>query len=384
FVFAFSLALNSVHNHPQFTFRFCIPLFFLFLHLYLQEQKLRSLLLCCLYLSFQFYLGIYLGYFTLFFGVVYFICYSVIHSKSFNAVVLKKMALHFFISGGATLLVLLPMFYMYYQRNKITGYYTDFSQILETIPEPSSYLKAFDGSLLWKPLIATPVLSKYSWFHTLFPGILVLGALLFSFFLLGKGFKKHAVLTLLVLTAVILLLTTNFNGNTFYDNLFHIPGFKAIRVVSRLILVFIFFLAWIVCVNIDYLESRSRKAVLISMIALPVLLFFDNYCRASAFKTFGKEETAQRTARIKSKIVASPGYKNYEAFAYIPAPGEETYKTQIDAMLTSVELQMKTINGYSSSCHGKFGPVWNNHDSVSVVTWAREMNLDPSKVLLVK
>jgi hypothetical protein len=53
-------------------------------------------------------------------------------------------------------------------------------------------------------------------------------------------------------------------------------------------------------------------------------------------------------------------------------------------MLTAVELKMKTINGYSSSCHGKFGPVWNNHDSVCVVTWAREMNLDPSKILFVK
>ncbi len=87
---------------------------------------------------------------------------------------------------------------------------------------------------------------------------------------------------------------------------------------------------------------------------------------------------------VNTHRISTPNYLKYSAFAYIPNTNEDGYKIQIDAMLCAVELKIKTVNGYSSSCHGKFGPVWENHDSVSVINWAKEMGIDSKQVLLIK
>lgn len=384
FIFAFSLALNGIHNHPQFTFRFCIPLFFYFLHLYLENTKLKSLLLAAVFLIFQFYLGVYLGYFLAFFGGLYFVGFNMINYKNFTLPTIKAYAGHFAIVIFAGVLLLLPIFYFYYKRNQVTGYYTDFNQVLATIPQIPSYFKAYNGSVAWKSLNATPVLSQFEWFHYLFPGALVLFSLMFSIYLAAKGYTRKTIFSIFILLAFVFLLTTNFNGNTLYDNLLHIPGFKAIRVVSRLILVLIFFFSWLVTITIAYLLNRSEKAARIIIALLPVFLVIDNYCQAASFKTFGKTESRRRTGAIANKVLYNSSGKNFAAFAYIPSTNEEAYKIQIDAMLCAVELKTKTVNGYSSSCAGNFGPVWELHDSISVVNWLKEMRVDPAKVLLIK
>lgn len=384
FIFAFSLALNGIHNHPQFTFRFCIPLFFYHLHQYLTARNLKSLLYSVAFLVLQFYLGVYLGYFLTLFGALYFLSFNLAHYKSFSWQMLEKYVIHIGISAGGAIVTLLPIFYFYYKRNQITGYYTDFNQVLATIPQIPSYFKSHSGSVMWHSLSATPVLSEYSWFHTLFPGALVFACLFASVYLVAKNYNKQLLISILLLLLLAFALTTNFNGNTFYDNLLHIPGFKAIRVVSRLILVLLFPFSWIVCLTVKYVFDCYSKAAKIVIMLLPVILFADNFCKAESFKTFSKSECRQRIDAIKNKILSHPDYKNYSAFAYIPASNEEAYKLQIDAMLCAVNLKWKTVNGYSSSCHGKFGPVWENHDSTSVVTWLKEMNTDYKSVLFVK
>jgi hypothetical protein len=70
--------------------------------------------------------------------------------------------------------------------------------------------------------------------------------------------------------------------------------------------------------------------------------------------------------------------------AYIPKTEEEAYKVQIDAMQTAVYMKYKTINGYSSSCHGNFGPFWNNHDSTSLKQWLTVFHLSEKDVLIIQ
>ncbi|MBA3663676.1 MAG: glycosyltransferase family 39 protein [Bacteroidetes bacterium] len=385
FIFAFSLIVNGIHNHPQFIFRFFVPLVFYFLYQYLNTKNVRDLLLCTFFIVLQFYLGVYLGYFTFFFGALFALCFLVFNFQKPELKMIIKRTVHLLLTGLGAGVLLGPMFYFYYKRNQITGYYTDFNEVLETVPQVSSYFKAFPGAVAWHFLSSTPVQSKYEWFHFLFPGILIILSFIFAFFLAGKGYNKKLLLTLIVMSVCCFILTTNFNTHCLYDNiLLHIPGFKAIRVVSRLVLVWVFFMAWTVSISVTYLATLNIKGVRVVLILLPFLLVFDNYCKADSFVIYPKSVSQERTNSIKNKILSTLGYKNYLAFAYIPSGPDEAYKIQIDAMLVAVELKTKTINGYSSSCHGQFGPVWEKHDSLSVATWLQQMKIPQEKVLFVR
>jgi len=56
----------------------------------------------------------------------------------------------------------------------------------------------------------------------------------------------------------------------------------------------------------------------------------------------------------------------------------------LDAMLAALQLGLKTVNGYSSSCNRYFGPFWNYPNATALTYWCTQMNLDKNTLLLVK
>jgi len=380
FIFAFSIALNGVHNHPQYIFRFCIPLFFYFFTTYLNTYNLKNLLYSVFFLILQFYLVIYLGYFLLITAGLFFLIYFLFTSPDIQK--LKKLAVHSIPAILVFGLCLFPVFYFYYKRNQITGYYTDYDFYMQTIPRLSSYLKSFPGAISWSFLNNTPVNSKYEWVHILFPGIIVFTSLFFSVYLAFKKQKLYAII--LFVLFVFILFTINYNGHTLYGYLMKIPGIKAARVVSRVVIVLIFFGAWLLCLNVKYILENFNAAKKIIIFLLPLLLFFDNYCRPSGFKTFNKSECMNRINKIEQKITGISNYKSYAAFAYIPGTKKDSYIYHIDAMLCALKLKIKTVNGYSSSAHKAYGTFWRDIDSTSLIGWAKAMNLAMDSVLIMK
>ncbi len=382
FIFAFSIALNGMYNHPQYTFRFCIPLFFYFLINYLNTYQLKSLLLSFLFLILQFYLGIYLGYFVLVIGAFFSFFYFMFNAPNIQKI--KKAIPHAVIAIPFFFICLLPLFYFYYKRNQTSGYYTDYNFYMETIPRLSSYVKSFPGSISWSFLNNTNVSSQYEWLHILFPGALIFTAIFLSMYLAFKNHKRNLYLSVLALIIVFIMFTINYNEHTLYGYLMKIPGIKAARVVSRFVTVLIFFGAWLVCLNVDYFQNNFLKYKNVIIVLLPLLLLADNYCTPTGFKTFTKEECITRVDNIKKQILLNPNYKNYKAFAYIPSIKLNSQFYHIDAMLCALSLKSKTINGYSSSCHKDFGPFWRNIDSTSLSDWCKTIKLDINSVLIVK
>jgi hypothetical protein len=380
FIFAFNLSVNSIHNHPQFTFRFMAPLAFYAIFNYLQTYRNKFLYYFVLFLSFQFYLSIYLGYFLLVFIAIFAIIYFCFNRDKVKLTNLKTASIGLISSACLFLVMVLPLFYHYYQRNQITGYYTSYQEILETVPQLKSYLIPFASAYSFDFLKDITVESKYGWFHQLFPGTLVfLSSILSVYF--GIKRKNKLQLSLLFVLVFFLIFATNFNGNSLYSYLQEIPGFSAIRVVSRFVLLSTFIYGWLMALNLNEIKSETWKNTL--LLLFPLLLFYDNYCEQGGFGRFEKREALNRIETIATKIALQSKPGSDLVFAYIPKTEEESFKVQIDAMQTAVYLKAKTINGYSSSCHGEFGPFWEKHDSLSLSNWCKVFKLDESKLVIV-
>jgi hypothetical protein len=381
FIFAFSIALNGIHNHPQFTFRFCIPLFFYFLYLYLSDKKLKNAIYAALMLLCQFYLGAYLGTFLMVIGGFFALCYLVVNKVNLKD--LKRIFIHGVSIGPVIIALMAPLLYFYYRRVKITGFYATYDHFMETVPRFSSYFKSFPGSLLWAGLEKTDVHSIFSWQHYLFPGVIVLVSILAGIYF---AFRKDKLYLLLIATITLFLcFTIWYDGHTMYGFMMKIPGIKTARVVTRFITVFIFFAAWLVCLNANKLtQSSSKPWRLIAAMLIAFMIAADNFCFNSGFRTFSKKDCEDRVNLVVDKVKNAPGSHSKEAFAYIPGIKENSHFYHLDAMLAALELKKKTVNGYSSSCNRYYGPVWTNIDSVSVDFWCRHMNYPTDSVLLVK
>lgn len=380
FVFAFNLSLNSIHNHPQFTFRFAVPFAFLSLFNFLKSGQNKSLYTYASWLVFQFYLGIYIGYFLMLFSVVFAAAFFYTKKDETHFVSIKNAIKVIFLSLALFIVGVLPLFYYYYKRNKITGYYTSYNEILETVPQLKSYLIPFWSAYNFDFLKNISVSVRFPWYHQLFPGALTMLNLIVSFYFVFKQ-KNRLLLALLITLVFFLVFATNFNGTSLYVYLQKIPGFKAIRVVSRFILVSTFIYGWMLAINL--LQIKSKVLINLLLVIFPLLLFFDNYCQNYGFSRFEKQEALNRIEALAAKINLVANKRQELLFAYIPKTNEESFKIQIDAMQTAVYLKGKTINGYSSSCHGSFSPFWSNHDSLSLDSWCKVMAFDKSKIIII-
>lgn len=370
FIFAFSLSLNGIHNHPQFIFRFMVPLFFYYIYQYFLTTRIRLLIYAAAALVIQFYLGAYLGILLMAVGGFFTLSYLIIYRPGFSF--FKTVTLHCIIVGIGALLCMLPQLYFYYKRVSVTGFYASYDYYMDTVPRISSYFKSFPGSIAWEGLVKTDVYSNSSWLHALFPGALVILAIAGGIYLAVK--KDRVALLLILMLTLTLCFTIYYQGHTMYGFLMKVPGIKTVRVVSRIITVIIFPASWLVCLSIAKLYGRSGKFSAVLTLALPLALLADNYCKPSAFKSFSKSECAQRVEKVVNSYRDKYPYKSNKAFAYVVHSKKDSHVHHLDAMLAALELKKKTVNGYSSSCNRFYGPFWTNVDSLSLKGWLNNMS----------
>ncbi len=379
YIFTFSIGLVSLYNHPQYCLRFAIPLFYMMLMNYLQSLSFRYLLFSALALVYQFYLNVYLGYFLFVTGGVYLFSYLCFNLRSVT--LLRK----YFIDVLKVLpafLLLYPLFFHYYQRNLISGYYNEYAFYMQTIPRLSSYFKAFEGSYVWQFLLSTNVYSKFPWLHTLFPGLYVIVAILLGILL---ALRKSKMFMIILLTIILIIsFTTYYEGHTLYGYLMKIPGIKAARVVSRIILLLIFFAAWLVSLEIDLLLTKVNGKKLIISLFLIAGVLVDNSFKVKSIKTITQKECTERVNFLEKKHKAASIENKSKVIAFLNADTINCYIHHLDAMLCALKLGKKTINGYSSSCHPKYGEFWRKPNETSLNLWLTTMNVPKDSVLIIK
>lgn len=379
YIFTFCIGLVSLYNHPQYALRFAIPIFILFVLLYLKTKNTRHLIFASLTLVYQFYLNIYLGYFLFVCGAIFFLCDLIINRKSIEF-------LKIYISDGLKMLpiliLLFPLFYHYLHRNIVTGYYTDYEFYMQTLPRISSYFKAFEGSLVWTFLNSTPVYSKYPWLHNLFPGLLVITSMFVGLILLPT---KNKTLKVVIFTLIVIFsFTTYYEGHTLYGYVMKIPGIKSARVVSRIVLLILFFSGWLLALELDLIFEKlntSRNLISILLIACVVL---DNSINTNMIKKFTKTDCAERVSILEKKHNTLNSAMGSKIVAFTNFDTINSHHYHIDAMLCALKLGAKTVNGYSSTCHAKFGRFWRQPNETELNYWLDSMNFSKDSVFVIK
>lgn len=379
YIFTFSIGLVSLYNHPQYCLRFAIPLFYMMLMNYLQSLQFRYLLFSVIALVYQFYLNVYLGYFLFVTGGIYLFSYLCFNLPS---VELSRKYLKDALKVLPTFLLLYPLFLHYYQRNLISGYYNEYAFYMQTIPRLSSYFKAFEGSYVWQFLLSTNVYSKFPWLHSLFPGLYVLIAILFGIVLALRKSKMFMILLLTII--VIISFTTYYEGHTLYGYLMKIPGIKAARVVSRIILLLIFFATWLLSLEIDLLISKVNGKKLVISLFLIAGVIVDNSFKVKSIKTITQKECTERLNFLEKKYKVASIENNSKVLAFLNTDTINCYIHHLDAMLFTLKLNKKTVNGYSSSCHPKYGEFWRKPNETNLNLWLTTMNVPKDSILIIK
>lgn len=164
--------------------------------------------------------------------------------------------------------------------------------------------------------------------------------------------RKDKALRFVGLLLVLLLVCTTLWGNypdgfTVWKYIWsYFPGAKAIRGVARVALLYLIGVSLFVAVAVDWLRSKGAALAVVGIVlGLGAVL--------EQGETTAAYNKAQARADLKD-ISAAIG-PDCEAFYFSPVgPTGPAWKYQLDAMMTSLERNLPTLNGYS----GQNPPNW--------------------------
>jgi len=189
----------------------------------------------------------------------------------------------------------------------------------------------------------------------LFPGLSAI--IPFTWFLLCKNSRMRQPLAVVMLVTVVILfsVTINVSGHTLYWLIYQIPGFSALRVVERVILVIMLPLAALFGMMIDDWVSQAtyrwpRYSVVVALSAFLVV-----ECSLVSPQESSPASWQARLAAIETHL---PDKLPLDAVLAVATPPTANWYWQVmsqtDAEFAAVTLGIKTLNGYS----GNVPPTW--------------------------
>lgn len=389
FVFAFSIALQSQMTHAQTFPRLFIPLAIWMGLLFMQQLKPIYFFLTLLFVSLQFYSGIYLG-FLLVIPLIFLFLTIIIKKRKELLIKLKniKWSLIILISIILNAFFLSILMTPYYERSLMMGE-NDFSFVVETIPHFKSFIFTQPGTFTWNflTLIGTDI--KASWDHHLFPG----GIALLSFILLiiilifNKKLKVNidSISTNFKIIAITGILTVFFviqiDKNSLYWLLYHLPGFGSMRSITRIINIDLLFFGLAVSFITYLIIRKYTKFTIPIFLLLLTLLTVDNYLIEGASYRTEKAWAQQRIDKLTNKMKDIPkgSIVSYET----SSDEEPKYWYQLDAMLAAQSLGLKTVNAYTATSPGGYHSFWDNLSEEARIHWFESNNFKPKKVYVI-
>ena len=388
FVFAFSLTLQTQVTHAQTFPRFFIPLAILFLLLYHKALHPKYLFAAFLMLVWQFYSGIYLGFMLsvpfglLLIWILYQQRIELRHSLR-NKKWLLQSALAIVVNFALLLVLMVP----YYLRSlQFPG--TPYCDVVGTIPTIRSFFCSKYGTFFWNSL--NHVTKDYPTYydHQLFPGIVTLLAFMalvitFIFFRKRLRLETHLQLfwPLVGVGLVTMLLFFRYNIYSLYYFLYHVPGFRSMRALTRIINVEVVFFALAVAL-VSYLLLRKWKkyAALLFVVFLGALAI-DNFLIKGEAYTVRKHDVQIRTAALTKMMTGIP---KGSIVAYEPVDDRvPMYFHQLDAMLSAQQLGLQCINAYTGTSPSTFSPYWWNPNPENRKLWLDAVGAQPDTVYVI-
>ena len=358
YVFSFCLPAIGQIDHPHLLPRFMVPIAFLFLFKVLQEPSIKNMAGLYFAVAYQFYCSIYIGYFLCLLLLCFLLAYTILHLRQGHAwrewltlirEAWSKQVLLLIAFICSLMPVVIPYLLAFlavqgaYPRLPIEG----------MLPRWSSYFMPPPGTVwqtLYKDLAPTLPTAPVVYEHYMFVGALPWVAVAVVVVAAARGQlagRLKFVAVCAVALAISIIFVTKWSSICLYLTVCPaIPGSAAIRAMTRIVLVQVFFFAIAVAALFELAAGLSNRRAVRALIltAISLALICDSL-HSSDGRGYLKEASQSRVRSIVESFRHTPGGKLL-AFVF-PARPDGVADAQIDAMLAAQELNVPTINGYS-------------------------------------
>lgn len=356
-IFSFALPVSAQTSHVQLAYRFCAPLSFFYLICFVSGKSIKDFLLSLFFLVWQFYCTIYIGFFLLLAEVLFFLIYfshdawrnglitlAQQYKNSFRSICLRHVLIFLLL-----LISLCLLFYPYLKVSYIYEVKRSSNEISSMLPRVVSYLLA-DDSKLWSSLSTSVDMGSMRHEQQLFFGLIPLLLFCYGLYLSFKDHKNFLAKSMGITFLALFFMSIMIKDISAWIYLSNLPLFSAIRAVSRISLVMLFFVSYLAAVAVDRVAGHSRAIIYVVLILL-IVEFSLVKVNASS-----KSEWRSRMVLYQSKIPSDLPSNSVLIFAQ--RGHQFNVVEEIDAMWISLINGYATMNGYSGFSPPAYGGVY--------------------------
>lgn len=362
FLFAFGLPITAQEGHAQLIYRFGVPLAVLSLIEYERRPRLQLLAQLSVWTVWQFYCSIYIGVFLLLLLMAIWSSCMILDRGSvvdrlsrrigqFKLALVASSAMGrvvvlilFVLSAGALVALAVP----YMQVGRIYHFARSWAEIATMLPRIQSYFLS-NNSLIWN--------SSWSGFHnipmwhehSMFSGIAPFLAVTVYLFVRRSddGAKVELFRTIVLAVALIVIVTLYMKDFSIYRLIATVPGFNAVRAVTRICVVLLFPVAILTAIVMDRLLDRKTPAHSGSILALVIVAVM--VVEAAAITHYSSLKSDWH-ARIDRLVAQLPSKLPSDPIVFVgPAASEPAFAREIDGMILAQSKGWRTLNGYSGN-----------------------------------
>jgi hypothetical protein len=362
FVFAYAPPVLAQEGHAQLIYRYAIPLAVLNLWQLLEFRRLDRLPWLAIWMAVQFFCSIYLGLF-----LAMLVCAMTVASicvqKATNTLPptltgkSKRRSVRQFVSICMAVLIwvgLLLMLEKYHAVAKQYGFHRSIDEIQSMVPHLSSYLFAdtfrFDAWIgRWAPYF--PMRGEHQMFFGVAASILAITSVI-----IARNSPKWSRITRVSLLGLLMLIivTSSIGDFSLYRFIMVLPGFSAIRAVTRICLVMLLPVALLVAVSTESLVDRLPSLRPLLILSIIALLTVELWSRTPVSTPIAQWQERLHVLMPDSNSIA--GGKSAILFVR-SKPSEPLWVTfgEVDGMVLAQDLGIPTVNGYSGNFPPGFG-----------------------------
>lgn len=388
FIYAYSALIYIQTSHIQLAPRFLIPLCIVFFYFWLKNKNQKYFYFTIFLLAGQFYCGIYLGYFLMY-VLVAMLCIHLLLNRELRSFFMlfetKAILIKTLILCVSFFVIMIVLFYPYLIRSLDGSAFTPVEEINSYIPRIWCYFLVNDRSIVWGWL--NPVINNIFHPDAYIAGeyYLFLGLFSYIFVVLAViKYRKDAIIRyfLCVLLLISIVMLSIFNVSLYTYLIYIIPGAKAIRAVSRFVVVALFLWSLITALSLDRMLLSTHKFRLLLIVLIPALLILDNIYSGKD-KGHLKKDFQSRCTSIQRLYENQKGKKiNPKAFSFQftlkdqdrSKPQKEMVYYHIDAIMASQIIGLPCVNGYSAKAPTGYMPYFLYTNNEELNKWLHVSN----------
>lgn len=384
----FSIAAPAIlkSNHIQLMPRFMIPILFYAGLKYVETLNIKYFYIFSFAFVYQFYMGIYIGFFSIigFILLLPFIIMYIFNNHNLKNSINLKYIVHLLFVTIVSVILLLMLFEPYLTFKELTGGRT-WGEISSMLPRVKSWFYTMGSFFDYFNYVGEKLPMKQE--HIIFVGLVPYAIFIFVLYyikrrsniLFGQNYT-NIIFASIIIISFTYILTLYANGFSFYKYTFYqIPGFDAIRAVSRIVLFLLFpfavLLAFFITSFLKSTQVNHIKNLLIIWIV--ILISLEQY--RENISTYDKQESQVRYMKIYENIKK---IKDYDViYLLINKPSPDFFMDELDAMFLSLMVNKPTLNGYSGNMPVGYELLDNN----DYLLWLKnKRTLNTIKVLILE